>query len=148
MTMLDLGASGAGLGVAVAAPGSAGDPLVSPDEAAPFCPPSPAVPWVAGADGDVAGGVFWPEVAGVTLGIVAEVPGLEGEACPVGEAVPGAVVLGPVAAGGPLGLGSALAGIASISARIGAASNCDKEREERIYSSLVAQNPNARRPVR
>ncbi|MGE3529923.1 MAG: hypothetical protein AB7G54_10875 [Methyloceanibacter sp.] len=138
MTMLDLGVSG----VASAAPGSFGDPSVSPEGAAAFGPPS----W--GADGDVRGGVLWPEVAGATLGLVAEVPGLDGETCPLGAAAAGALALGAVVTGGPLGLGSALAGIASISAKNGTARNCGKEREERICSSLVAQNPNARRPHR
>lgn len=58
MTMLDLGFSGAALGVASAASGVADDPFVGPDGAAAFCPALGAVPWVAGADGGVGGGVF------------------------------------------------------------------------------------------
>jgi hypothetical protein len=58
MTILDLGFSGAALGVASAASGVADDPFVGPDGAAAFCPALDAVPWVAGADGGVGVGVF------------------------------------------------------------------------------------------
>jgi hypothetical protein len=65
------------------------------------------------------------------FGLVSEVPGLDGEACPLGG-VPGAVALGPVAADGPLGLVSALAGKASNIVKNGTARNCGKEAERRI----------------
>lgn len=56
-------------------------------------------------------------VAGATLGLVAEVAGLEGGTAPFGAAsVAGRVA---VAAGGPLGGVSALAGKASVTARKG-----------------------------
>jgi hypothetical protein len=105
---------------------------------------------VAGPEGGAFGGVFWPEVAGATLGLVAEVPGLEGLSCPSG-AVTGVVTLGVVAAVGPLGLVSALAGKAKAIAKNGTASrlrNCGKEAEKPICSTLVAQNPIARQPFR
>ena len=131
MTMLDLGFSGTALGVASAASGFADDPLVGPDGVAAFCPASGAVPVVAGAEGDAEGDVLWPEAAGATLGLVAEVPGLEGEGCPWG-AVAGAVAAGAAAEGDPLGFGSAPAGSASIMAKNGTARNCGKEAVKRI----------------
>lgn len=176
MTMLDLGFSGTAFGVASAASGFVDDPLVCPDGVADFCPFCEAVPPVAGVDGDAFGGVFWLEVDGVALGLVAAVPGLEGDAfggvfCPEvaggalglvveapgleGLACPSGVVTGAVAPGvaaaGPFGLVSALAGKAKAIAKNGTASklrNCGKEAEKRICSTLVAQNPIARRPVR
>ncbi len=147
MTMLDLGFSGAALGAASAASGFVGDPLVCPEGAADFCPlsgvvPWVFVPWVAGAGGDTLGDAFCPEVAGAPLGLVAEVPELGGEACPLGALVPGAVALGAVvpgaaalgvlALGAPLGLGSALAGMACISAKIRTERNCGKKADKRI----------------
>jgi hypothetical protein len=117
---------------------------------------------VPGLEGD-AFGVFWLEVAGATLGLVAEVPGLEGDAFGlfwlevagatlglVAE-VPGAVAAGGVAAAGPLGPVSAFAGKANTMAKNGMATrprNCGKKAEKRICSTLVAQNPIARRPLR
>jgi hypothetical protein len=177
MTMLDFGFSGTALGVASAASGVVAEPLAGADGVAAFWPPCGAVPcvgdvagaavggafWpeagggalglvaeVPGLEGDGFGGVVWPEVAGATLGLVAEVPGLEGAACPSG-AVTGAVAPGVVAAGGPLGLVSAAAGKAKAIAKSGTASrlrNCGKEAERPICSTLVAQNPIARRPIR
>jgi hypothetical protein len=177
MTMLDLGFSGTALGVASAASGFVADPLAGADGVAAFCPPCGAVPcagdvegdavggafWpevdgaalglvaeVPGLEGDAFGGVFWLEVAGATLGLVAEVPALEGAVCPSG-AVTGAVAPGVVAAAGPLGLVSAFAAKANAIAKNGTASrlrNCGKEAEKPICSTLVAQNPIARRPVR
>jgi hypothetical protein len=170
--MLDFGFSGTALGAAAAASGVAADPLAGADGVAAFCPACGAVLCV-GDVVDAAGGVFWPEVAGATLGLavpgaaafggvvcpevagaaaglVAEVPGFDGAACPSG-AVTGAVAPGLVAAGGALGLVSALAGKAKAIARNGTASrlrNCGKEAEKRICSTLVAQNPIARRPLR
>jgi hypothetical protein len=105
---------------------------------------------VPGLEGDAFGGMFWLEVAGATLGLVAEVPVLEGAVCPSG-AVTGAVAPGVVAAAGPLGLVSALAEKAKAIAKNGTASrprNCGKEAEKPICSTLVAQNPIARRPLR
>src|SRR5262245_9485061 len=137
MTMLDLGFSGTALGVASAASGFVGDPLAGADGVADFCPACGTVPPVAGVEGDAFGGVFWPEVAGDTLGLVAEVPG--------------AVAPGGAAAAGPLGPVSALAGKANTIAKNGMARrprNCGKEAEKRICSTLVAQNPIARRPLR
>jgi len=187
MTMLDLGFSGTALGVASAASGFVGDPLAGADGVADFCPACGAVPPVAG---DAFGGVFWLEVDGVTLGLVAEVPGLEGAFGGVvwlevagatfglvaevpgleGDAsggvfwpefagatlglvaeVPGAVAPGGAATAGPLGPVSALAGKANTIAKNGMARrprNCGKEAEKRICSTLVAQNPIARRPLR
>ena len=104
---------------------------------------------VPGLEGDTFGGVFCPKVAGGALGGVVEAPGLEGLACSSG-AVTGAVAPG-VAAAGPFGLVSALAGKAKAIAKNGTASklrNCSKEAEKRICSTLVAQNPIARRPLR
>src|SRR5262245_28620081 len=164
MTMLDLGFSGTALGVASAASSFVGDPLAGADGVADFCPACGTVPPVAGVEGDAFGGVFWLEVDGVTLGLVAEVPGLEGDAFGgvfwpdvagatlglVAE-VPGAVAPGGAAAAGPLGPVSALAGKANASAKNGMARrprNCGKEAEKRICSTLVAQNPIARRPLR
>jgi hypothetical protein len=174
MTMLDFGFSGTALGVASAASGFVAEPLAGADGVAAFCPPCGAAPCVGdvegdavgvfwpeaaggalglvaegpGLEGDAFGGVLWPEVAGATLGLVAEVPTLEGAACPSG-AVTGAVAPGFVAAG-PLGLVSALAGKAKAVAKSGTASrlrNCGKEAEKPICSTLVAQNPIARRPL-
>jgi hypothetical protein len=172
MTMLDLGFSGTALGAAPAASGFAADPLAGADGVAAFCPPCGAVPCV-GDVVDAAGGVLWPEVAGAALGLgvavpgvaavggavcpevagaafglVVAAPGFAGAACPSG-AVTGAVAPGVVAAGA-LGLVSAFAGKAKAIARNGTASrvrNCGKEAVKRIYSTLVAQNPNARRPL-
>jgi hypothetical protein len=200
MTMLDLGSSGTAFGVASAASGFVADPLAGADGVTAFCPPCEAVPPVAGVDGDAFGGVFWlevegatlglvaevpglafggafwpevcgaalglvaelpglegdafggvfwPEVAGAVLGLVAEVPGLEGAACPSGV-VTGAVAPGAVAAAAPFGLVSALAGKANTIAKNGTARrprNCGKEAEKPICSTLVAQNPIARRPL-
>ena len=208
MTMLDLGFSGTALGVASAASGFVGDSLAGADGVADFCPACGAVPPVAGVEGDAFGGVFWLEVAGATLGLVAEVPGLEGAfggvvwlevagatfglvaevpgfegdafggvfwlevAVPAleGEAFGGVFWLdvagatlglvaevppleGAVAAGGaacPFGPVSALAGKANTMAKNGMARrprNCGKEAKKRICSTLVAQNPIARRPL-
>jgi hypothetical protein len=149
MTMLDLGSSGTAFGVASAASGFVADPLAGADGVTAFCPPCEAVPPVAGVEGDAFGGVFWPEVAGAVLGLVAEVPGLEGAACPSGV-VTGAVAPGAVAAAAPFGLVSALAGKANTIAKNGTARrprNCGKEAEKPICSTLVAQNPIARRPL-
>src|SRR5262245_45358576 len=189
MTMLDLGFSGTALGVASAASGFVGDPLAGADGVADFCPACGTVPPVAAVEGDAFGGVFWLEVDGVTLGLVAEVPeledafgvvwlevagatfglvaevpGLEGDAFggvfwpEVGGTtlglvaeVPGAVAPGGAAAAGPLAPVSALAGKANAIAKNGMARrprNCGKEAEKRICSTLVAQNPIARRPLR
>ena len=189
--MLDLGFSGAAVGVASAASGFVADPFVCPEGVAAFCPPCEAVPPVAGVEGDGFGGVFWLEVegvalglvaevpglggvfwlvvagvpalegdafggvvwlevAGATLGLVAEVPGLEGLACP-SRAVTGAVAPGVVVAADPLAFVSAFAGKANAIAKNGTASrlrNCGKEAEKPICSTLVAQNPIARRPLR
>jgi hypothetical protein len=209
MTMLDLGFSGAAVGVASAASGFVADPFVCPEGVAAFCPPCEAVPPVAGVEGDGFGGVFWLEVegvglgfvaevpglggvvegvalglvaevpglggvfwlevagvpalegdafggvvwlevAGATLGLVAEVPGLEGLACP-SRAVTGAVAPGVVVAADPLAFVSAFAGKANAIAKNGTASrlrNCGKEAKKPICSTLVAQNPIARRPLR
>jgi hypothetical protein len=176
MTMLDLGSSGTALGVASAASGFVVEPLAGADGVAAFCPPCGVAPCAGDAEGDAFGGVLWPEaaggalglvaevpglegdgfggvfcpeVAGATLGLVAEVPGLEGLACPSG-AVTGAVAVGVVAAACPVGLVSALAGKAKAIAKNGTASrlrNCGKEAEKPICSTLVAQNPIARRPL-
>ena len=79
MTMLDLGFSGTALGLASAASGFvADDPLAGADGVAAFCPACGAAPCVGAVEGDTVGGVFWPEVEGVALGLVAEVPGLGG----------------------------------------------------------------------
>ena len=175
--MLDLGFSGTALGVASAASGFVADPFAGADGVAAFCPPCGAAPCVGdvegdgfggvfcpevaggalglvveapGLEGDGFGGVFCPEVAGGALGLVVEAPGLEGLACPSG-AVTGAVAPGVVAAAGPLGLVSAFAGKAKAIAKNGTASrlrNCGKEAEKPICSTLVAQNPIARRPLR
>jgi hypothetical protein len=56
-----------------------------------------------------------------------------------------------VAAADPLGFVSAFAGKANAIAKSGTASrlrNCGKEAEKPICSTLVAQNPIARRPLR
>jgi hypothetical protein len=150
MTMLDLGFSGTALGVASAASGFVADPLAGADGVAAFCPPCGAAPCVGDVEGDGFGGVFCPEVAGGALGLVVEAPGLEGLACPSG-AVTGAVAPGVVAAADPLGLVSAFAGKANAIAKNGTASrlrNCGKEAEKPICSTLVVQNPIARRPLR
>jgi hypothetical protein len=105
---------------------------------------------VPALEGDAFGGVVWFGVAGATLGLVAEVPGLEGVACPSG-AVTGAVAPGGAVAACPFGLVSALAGKANAIAKNGTARsmrNCGKEAEKPICSTLVAQNPIARRPLR
>jgi hypothetical protein len=135
--MLDLGFSGTALGVASAASGFVADPLAGADGVAGFCPPCAVAPPVPGLEGDAFGGVFWPEVAGATLGLVAEVPG--------------AVAAGGVVAAGPLEPVSAFAGKANAMAKNGMATrprNCGKKVEKRICSTLVAQNPIARRPLR
>jgi hypothetical protein len=149
MTMLDLGFSGTSLGVASAASGFGADPLAGAAGVAAFCPPCGAAPCVGDVEGDAFGGVFWPEVAGAVLGLVVEAPGLEGLA-PSG-AVTGAVAPGVAVAADPLGLVSALAGKAKAIAKNGTASrlrNCGKEAKKPICSTLVAQNPIARRPLR
>jgi hypothetical protein len=82
---------------------------VLPEGAVPEVPvPDVPVPEVDGVEGGV---------AGATLGLVAEVAGLEGGVDPLGAASDAA--LGTLAAGGPLGAVSALAGRASIAARKG-----------------------------
>jgi hypothetical protein len=94
-------------------------------------------------EGDGFGGVLCPEVAGGALGLVVAAPGLEGLACPSG-AVTGAVEPGVVAAAGPLGLVSAFAGKTNAIAKNGTASrlrNCGKEAEKPICSTLVCAEP-------